>query len=195
MFVSANTHAHAHTHKVNKQNKCNLTFIIGHNKLNASNWPGSCKKKEKKRKILHALLILLNSNYTKKLFEQIQMQAPNTTFSFSLLPLSPFCNLPSSLSAPPLGSRKSSKHDGWRQHLIRCLHCFKNIDFLVLKLSETGRLFRAEVRPPSSTPFSQEEAAQPAIKGGLPRHRNCWKAHCSFRAFCSNSLSPSSPDP
>lgn len=61
------------------------------------------------------------------------------------LPLLSFClwfhtlflpAAPSLSPATPLGSRELSTHDGWGQHLIRCLHCFKNIDFPGLGLCE-----------------------------------------------------------
>lgn len=113
--------------------------------------------------------------------------SPTQHFFTSLsLSLSLLGNLLSPLPNPSLGSRKSSKYDGWRQHLIRCLHRFKNIDFLVLKLSETVRLFRAEVRPGPSHSLLTGGGSAACSKGD----KGCGKAHCSFSVFCSNFESP-----
>lgn len=106
------------------------------------------------------------------LFPSLSGLSPSVT---SLLPF----------PALPLGSKNTSKYDGWRQHLIRCLHRFKNIDFLVLKLSETVRLFRAEVRPGTSHSLLSGGGSTACTQG----HKGCWKSHCSFWLFCSTSES------
>ena len=73
---------------------------------------------------------------------------PQTLLFAFFLRFFAFFAAPYRFSATPLGSRKSSKYDGWGQPLIRCLLCSKNIDFPVLQLSrETVGLLRADVRP------------------------------------------------
>lgn len=95
------------------------------------------------------------------------MQAPNTT-CFLHPPSLSLYNLPSSLLSHSFGKQKviySSTYLGAYTTL--------KTDFLALKLSDTVRLFRAEVRPAPSHCLS----AGACDKG---QHRSCWKPHCSF---------------